>query len=98
MNVEKEWYKEYKRLGGKSSKELFEANRKVFEAITVDAYTANGILGSRAFCYKKWVQFIEDRTEAGRYFDALRRVTEAVCCYTKAERLLSPIGFIRNKC
>ena len=68
------FYSEYSKLSGRAERNVYAANLAVFFAITKEAYTGGGALGSRDFCYKKWVNFVGDKAEASRYFNSVDKV------------------------
>jgi hypothetical protein len=71
--MEEEWFKEYQKLGGKSSEEDYLFYLKVFLAITVGYVGESPI--SREESYYKWVEFIESEKEAELYFRSVDNVT-----------------------
>ena len=72
----KQWYKEYKKLGGKDSYDNFIKNQKKFEELTFNAYI-NGytLYGTRAESWSKWVEFIGSEKSASLYFAAIDAIT-----------------------
>ena len=73
VELEKEYYEEYCKLGGKSTFEDYVFYLNVFLAITVGYHGDSPI--SREESYYKWVDFIESEIEADLYFNSVDNIT-----------------------
>jgi hypothetical protein len=74
-DMNEDWFKEYVRLGGKHSIEVFLYNKNIFEAITLDAFIFGDCVFSRDECFTKWIKFIGSKKESLLYFHAIDNVT-----------------------
>ncbi len=76
-----EFYSEYKRLGGRSSKPEFKKHLKRFFELTLNAYTQGSALNldgtyntGRGEVWDKWEDYIDDDFEAGLYMRAVDNI------------------------
>jgi len=77
-----EFYSEYKRLGGRSSKPEFKKHLKRFFELTLNAYTQGSGLNldgtyntGRDEVWSKWEDYIDDDFEAHLYFRAVNNIS-----------------------
>jgi hypothetical protein len=76
-----EFYSEYKRLGGESSKPEFKKHLKRFFELTLNNYTQGSALNldgtynnGRTDVWNKWEDYIDDDFEADLYLEAVDNI------------------------
>jgi hypothetical protein len=77
-----EFYSEYKRLGGESSKPEFKKHLKRFFELTLNAYVYGSALNldgtyseGRDEVWNKWEDYIDDDFEADLYLEAVDNIS-----------------------
>ena len=75
--LKKDWFNEYKTLGGEHSEKHFLKNLDMFFDLTLDAYIEGGEKTgkTRDEAYDDWIKYIDNYMEAALYFKAVDRVT-----------------------
>jgi len=77
-----EFYSEYRRLGGESSKPEFKKHLKIFFELTLNAFTQGSALNldgtynnGRGEVLEKWEDYIDDDFEADLYLESVDNIT-----------------------
>lgn len=75
--MNQKWYDEYVRLGGKSSKDEYSKNLRVFIDLTCHSFTGGGDENTptREEAMKSWYEKIGSKKEGNLYFRSVDNIT-----------------------